>query len=66
MALLERAREFGALGATISGAGPTVLVWSVYDATAGLVERLRAETDGWAEVRRVPFEPQGADVRGLD
>ena len=35
-------------GATISGAGPTVLVWSVYDATAGVVERLRAEADGWA------------------
>jgi homoserine kinase len=66
IALVERARELGALGATISGAGPTVLVWSVYDATAGVVERLRAETAGWAEVRRVPFEPQGADVRALD
>jgi homoserine kinase len=66
MALVERAPELGALGATISGAGPTVLVWSVYDATAGVVERLRAVTEGWAEVRRVPFEPQGADVRGLD
>ena len=65
IAVLERAREFGALGASISGAGPTVLVWSVYDATAGLVERLRAETEGWADVRRVPFEPQGADVRAL-
>ena len=41
-----RAPEFGALGATISGAGPTVLVWSQYDATAGVVERLRAETGG--------------------
>ena len=66
MALVERAAELGALGATISGAGPTVLVWSVYDATAGVVERLRAETEGWADVRRVPFEPQGADVRSLD
>ena len=66
MALVERAQDFGALGATISGAGPTVLVWSVYDATAGVVERLRAATEGWAEVRRVPFEPQGADVRALD
>jgi len=43
-----------------------VLVWCVYDATAGVVERLRAETDGWADVRRVPFEPMGADVRALD
>jgi homoserine kinase len=66
MAILERARELGALGATISGAGPTVLVWSAYDATAGVVERLRSATDGWAEVRRVPFEPMGAEVRGLD
>jgi homoserine kinase len=66
IALLERAHEFGALGATISGADPAVLVWSVYDATAGVVERLRPEVEGWAEVRRVPFEPQGADVRALE
>ena len=66
MALVERAAELGALGATISGAGPTVLVWSVYDATAGVVERLRGLCEGWADVRRVPFEPQGADVRALD
>jgi homoserine kinase len=65
MALVARAPELGAVGATISGAGPTVLVWSQYDATAGVVERLRAEAEGWAEVMRVPFEPQGADVRAL-
>jgi homoserine kinase len=65
MALVERAAELGALGASISGAGPTVLVWSQYDATAGVVERLRGEADGWADVMRVPFEPQGADVRSL-
>jgi homoserine kinase len=65
MAIVARAAELGALGATISGAGPTVLVWSQYDATAGVVERLRAEADGWADVMRVPFEPQGADVRAL-
>jgi homoserine kinase len=64
--LVQQAKGLGALGATISGAGPTVLVWSVYDATAGVVERLRTLTDGWAEVRRVPFEPQGADVRALE
>jgi homoserine kinase len=66
MELVERARDLGALGATISGAGPTVLVWSVYDATAGVVERLRTLPEGWADVRRVPFEPQGADVRALE
>jgi homoserine kinase len=64
-ALVEQARSLGALGATISGAGPTVLVWSHYDQTGGLVERLAAQTAGWATVLRAPFESQGADVREL-
>jgi homoserine kinase len=64
-ALVERARELGALGATISGAGPTVLFWSHYEQTPGLAERLGGEVAGWAELLRVPFEPQGADVREL-
>ena len=63
--LLERAQGLGALGATISGAGPTVLVWSRYDQTGPLVEALRRETGAWATVMRVGFEPQGADVRSL-
>jgi homoserine kinase len=63
--LLERATELGALGATISGAGPTVLLWSHFEQTGPLVERLGDETAGWARVLRVPFEPQGADVRGM-
>jgi homoserine kinase len=65
MDLVRRARSLGALGATISGAGPTVLVWCHYEATAGVVEALRRETEGWARVMRAPFEPQGADVREL-
>ena len=60
--LLERATAFGALGATISGAGPAVLVWSHYEQTSRLVEALGRETVGWATVTRVPFESQGADV----
>ena len=64
-ALLERAEELGALGATISGAGPTVLFWSHYELTGALVERLSREAEGWATVQRVPFEPMGADVRAL-
>jgi len=63
--LLERAGALGALGATISGAGPTVLVWSRYDQTGPLVEALKRETGGWATVMRAGFEPQGADVRSL-
>ncbi len=63
--LLERARSLGALGATISGAGPTVLVWSRFDQTGALVDALKRDTDGWATVMRAGFEPQGADVREL-
>ena len=65
MALLRRAREFGAIGATISGAGPTVLFWTQADATGAVVGRLRKESEGWAAVLRAPFETQGADVREL-
>lgn len=64
-ALLDRAPSLGALGATISGAGPTVLFWSHYEHTGGLVERLSREAGDWSAVRRVTFESQGADVREL-
>ncbi len=63
--LLERAPKLGALGATISGAGPSVLVWSHFEQTGTLVELLTKQADGWAQVMRVPFESQGADVRSL-
>jgi homoserine kinase len=63
--LLEQAPALGALGATISGAGPTVLVWCFYEHTGTVIEGLRALTDGWATVLRTPFELQGADVRAL-
>jgi homoserine kinase len=65
MELLRRARELGALGATISGAGPTVLFWVWWEDTGGLVERLRAEAEGWAEIQRLSFVAQGADVAAL-
>jgi homoserine kinase len=55
----------GALGATISGAGPTVLVWCHYEQTAGVMDALRRQAEGWAEVLRAPFESQGARVREI-
>jgi len=64
MELLRRAKDLGAVGASISGAGPTVLFWSHWEATGGLVDALRAEASGW-EVRRVQFAPGGADVSAL-
>ena len=65
MALVEEAPGLGALGATISGAGPSVLVWTTFEQTGGVVAALRRRCAGWAEVVRVPFEPRGADVREL-
>jgi len=64
MELVDRAGELGAVGATISGAGPTVLFWCHWEQTGALVERLRAEA-GDCDVRRVTFSPGGADVRDL-
>jgi homoserine kinase len=64
-ALLERAPELGALGATISGAGPTVLVWCHFEQTGAVLGALERETRRWASVMRAPFESHGADVRGL-
>jgi homoserine kinase len=63
--LVREARALGALGATISGAGPSVLVWCRYESTGTVVEALRERASGWAEVRRAPFEPAGADVREI-
>jgi homoserine kinase len=65
MELVRRARGLGALGATISGAGPTVLFWVFFEQTGALVERLRGEVGDWAEVRRLHFVAQGADVAAL-
>jgi homoserine kinase len=63
--LVQRARSLGALGATISGAGPTVLVWCDSESTDAVAERLQDEGAGWAEVRRVAFASAGAEVRAL-
>jgi homoserine kinase len=63
--LARRARELDALGATISGAGPTVLVWCFYEHTGAVVEALQPEIDGWATLLRAPFEAQGAYVGEL-
>jgi homoserine kinase len=65
MELVDVARDLGALGATISGAGPTVLVWTTWQETGNVVEELERRCAGWAEVRRLPFTPHGADVPEL-
>ena len=64
MELVERAGELGALGASISGAGPTVLFWCQWEHTGAVMEGVRTAAPE-AEVRRVIFAAAGADVREL-
>jgi homoserine kinase len=63
--LVQNAKRLGALGATISGAGPTVLIWCDAGSTGAVFERLIGLSDGWASIHRVPFTGTGADVRAL-
>jgi homoserine kinase len=65
MELVDSAREIGALGATISGAGPTVLIWTTWDEAGKVAAELEPRCAGWAAVRRLPFSPLGADVPEL-
>lgn len=65
MEIVDAAAELGALGATISGAGPTVLVWTTWQEAGNVAAALEERCAGWAEVRRLPFEPLGADVPEL-
>jgi homoserine kinase len=65
MEIVDSARELGALGATISGAGPTVLVWTTWQDAGNVHAALQERCSGWAEVKRLPFSPLGADVPEL-
>lgn len=65
MDIVDAAGELGALGATISGAGPTVLVWTTWEEAGAVAAALKERCEGWAEVKRLPFEPLGVDVPEL-
>jgi homoserine kinase len=65
MEIVQEAPRMGAIGATISGAGPTVLVWTFWQSTGEVMKALGARVGDWAEVSRVPFSPMGADVPEL-
>lgn len=65
MEIVQEAPRMGAIGATISGAGPTVLVWTFWQSTGEVMKALNERVGDWAEVRRVPFSPMGADVPEL-
>ena len=62
--LRDKAIELGAVGATISGAGPAVLFWCHWQQTGTVFDALQAEAPD-CDVRRVQFVPDGADVRAL-
>ncbi len=61
MELVRQAVDLGAVGATISGAGPSVLFWCHWQQTGSLVEALKVQAED-CNVRRVTFAPGGADV----
>jgi homoserine kinase len=63
MELVRRAVGLGALGATVSGAGPSVLVWVRDEVSPAVAARLRDVVGGWAQVMPLAFEPVGAVVR---
>ena len=63
--LVEAASDLGAIGASISGAGPTVLVWCFWQDTGKVASALEERAEGWADVVRAPFSPLGADVPEL-
>jgi homoserine kinase len=62
--MIDIAKEKGALGATISGAGPSVLVWCHWEQTGGVVDALDREAPECV-VQRVQFNPSGADVEDI-
>jgi homoserine kinase len=64
MELLANAEALGAVGATISGAGPAVLFWCHWQQTGGVFDTLRSEAPD-CDVRRVQFTPGGADVKAI-
>lgn len=52
----------GALGATISGAGPSVLVWVAHERTEQVRAALEERVTGWARVLGAAFEDGGAQT----
>jgi len=63
--LMRSGAGLGAVGATISGAGPAVLFWSHWEQTGNLHASLKREAPD-CEVQRVMFAPGGADVKEIE
>jgi homoserine kinase len=63
--LLSLAEEVGAIGATVSGAGPSVLYWCFWQDTGKVIDALSGRVADDVEIRRARFTPLGADVPEL-
>jgi homoserine kinase len=62
--LVDHAASLGAIGATISGAGPAVLVWAATKDEAKVTQALVEHCGEWAQVVAAGFENVGALVNG--
>jgi homoserine kinase len=60
--LIDDATSLGAIGATVSGAGPTVMLWTTSAAAPAVLEAARERATGWATVLHAPFVGDGARV----
>ncbi|WP_026912829.1 homoserine kinase [Patulibacter minatonensis] len=60
--LIDDATSLGAIGATVSGAGPTVMLWTSSADAPAVLEQARERAAGWATVLHAPFVGEGARV----
>lgn len=60
--LIDDATTLGAIGATVSGAGPTVMLWTSSESAPAVLEAARERAGGWATVLHAPFVADGARV----
>lgn len=60
--LVADAKSLGALDATISGAGPTVLLWCERDAAPEVLASAKERSRGWADAFAVDATDRGAEA----
>lgn len=60
--LVDDATSLGAIGATVSGAGPTVMLWVRSEDAAAVVDVATERATGWGRVLHAPFVAEGARV----
>ena len=60
-----RRRPWGRSGRRSPAPGPPLLFWCFWQDTGKVTDALRERIGNWAEIRRTPFTPLGADVPEL-